>query len=161
MATEKITQTMVAMDPDNEKSYVDNQAAYSKKLVDFALQTKDKIDNSKISSVPFITMHESLGYLIEKYSLSYAGSVYAYNLEDLEITSNKYIEMLDIIQSSNSKFLILEDNVGKKMADSIVEDTGINLIKGMTVENMKSANQSYIDWLDNNLSILIEGLSIK
>ena len=161
LATEKISQTMVALDSENEKSYVDNQSAYAKKLADFATQTKEKIDNSKISSVPFITMHESLGYLITKYSLTAAGSVYAYNLEDLEITSSKYIEMLDVINDSKANFLIVEDNVAKKMADSMVDDTGITLITGMTVENMKSADQSYIDWIENNVSILVEGLSAK
>ena len=30
-----------------------------------------------------------------------------------------------------------------------------------TVENMKSADQSYIDWIENNVSILVEGLSAK
>ena len=152
---------MVALDSENEKSYVDNQSAYAKKLADFATQTKEKIDNSMISNVPFITMHESLGYLIAKYSLSAAGSVYAYNLEDLEVTSSKYIEMLDVINDSKANFLIVEDNVAKKMADSMVDDTGITLITGMTVENMKSADQSYIDWIENNVSILVEGLSAK
>ena len=161
LATEKISQTMVALDSENEKSYVDNQSAYAKKLADFATQTKEKIDNSMISSVPFITMHESLGYLITKYSLTAAGSVYAYNLEDLEITSSKYIEMLDVINDSKANFLIVEDGVAKKMADSMVDDTGITLITGMTVENMKSADQSYIDWIENNVSILVEGLSAK
>ena len=161
LATEKISQTMVALDSENEKSYVDNQSAYAKKLADFATQTKEKIDNSMISNVPFITMHESLGYLIAKYSLSAAGSVYAYNLEDLEVTSSKYIEMLDVINDSKANFLIVEDNVAKKMADSMVDDTGITLITGMTVENMKSADQSYIDWIENNVSILVEGLSAK
>ena len=161
LATEKISQTMVALDSENEKSYVDNQSAYAKKLADFATQTKEKIDNSMISSIPFITMHESLGYLITKYSLTAAGSVYAYNLEDLEITSSKYIEMLDVINDSKANFLIVEDNVAKKMADSMVDDTGITLITGMTVENMKSADQSYIDWIENNVSILVEGLSAK
>ena len=161
LATEKISQTLVALDSENEKSYVDNQSAYAKKLADFATQTKEKIDNSMISSIPFITMHESLGYLITKYSLTAAGSVYAYNLEDLEITSSKYIEMLDVINDSKANFLIVEDNVAKKMADSMVDDTGITLITGMTVENMKSADQSYIDWIENNVSILVEGLSAK
>ena len=131
------------------------------KLADFATQTKEKIDNSMISSIPFITMHESLGYLITKYSLSAAGNVYAYNLEDLEVTSAKYIEMLDVINDTKANFLVVEDNVAKKLADSIVDDTGITLITGMTVENMKSADQSYIDWIENNVSILVEGLSSK
>ena len=152
---------MAALDSENEKSYFDNQAVYAKKLVDFAAQTKEKIDNSMISSVPFITMHESLGYLITKYSLSAAGNVYAYNLEDLEVTSAKYIEMLDVINDTKANFLVVEDNVAKKLADSIVDDTGITLITGMTVENMKSADQSYIDWIENNVSILVEGLSSK
>ena len=67
--------------------------------------------------------------------------------------------MLDVINDSKANFLIVEDNVPKKMADSMVDDTGITLITGMTVENMKSADQSYIDWIENNVSILVEGLS--
>ena len=87
--------------------------------------------------------------------------MYAYNLEDLEVTSAKYIEMLDVINDTKANFLVVEDNVAKKLADSIVDDTGITLITGMTVENMKSADQSYIDWIENNVSILVEGLSSK
>ena len=32
----------MGLDSENEKSYVDNQSAYAKKLADFATQTKEK-----------------------------------------------------------------------------------------------------------------------
>ena len=161
LATEKISQTMAGLDSNNQKSYTDNQVSYSKELSNLGTEMQAKIDNSNVAGIPFITMHEALAYLYTKYSLNYKGSVYAYNLEDLEITSSKYIELLDIINDSKANFLIVEDNVGEKMANSIVDETGIKLIKGMTVENMKSSSQSYIEWIDSNITTLIEGLSLK
>ena len=65
--------------------------------------------------------------------------------------------MIEEIKEHEIKVLFLESESPTKSAEIIAAETNIKLVSGLWVETLK-INQSYIDFLKNNVDLIVENL---
>ena len=104
-----------------------------------------------------ITTHEALGYLEARYEIEVLTTIIpSLNSED-GITPKSLKSAIDIIEKHNIKVMFLEAESSSQYSKVIEQETGIKLVSGLWVETLQE-NQSYVDWLENNVSIIVNNL---
>ena len=104
-----------------------------------------------------ITTHEALGYLEARYEIEVLTTIIpSLNSED-GITPKSLKSAIDIIEKHNIQVMFLEAESSSQYSKVIEQETGIKLVSGLWVETLQE-NQSYVDWLENNVSIIVNNL---
>jgi len=157
-AVEVIKDELVKNDSANENSYKSAATNFVTEL-----QLLDENISAMFNTIPaenrkIITTHEVLGYLEAKYEIEVLTTIIpSLNSED-SITPKSLKRAIDIIEEHNIKVMFLEAESSSQYSEVIEQETGIKLISGLWVETLQE-NQSYLNWLENNVAIIVDNLS--
>jgi zinc/manganese transport system substrate-binding protein len=157
-AVEVIKDELVKNDSANENSYKSAATNFVTEL-----QLLDENISAMFNTIPaenrkIITTHEALGYLEAKYEIEVLTTIIpSLNSED-SITPKSLKRAIDIIEEHNIKVMFLEAESSSQYSEVIEQETGIKLISGLWVETLQE-NQSYLNWLENNVAIIVDNLS--
>ena len=160
LAVELIKNELIKNDSANESSYASSAESFVNQLV-----TLDQNVSAMINAIPaenkkIITTHEALGYLESKYGIEVLTTLIPSVDSEDGITPKSLKKVIDTIEKNHIEVMFLEAETSSQYTKTIEQETGIKLISGLWVETLQE-NQSYVDWLEGNINIIVNNLSTE
>ncbi len=147
----EITDVLCSVDSANSKYYEENYSRYAAEL-----DALDDSYKSAVNAVPenkrkIVVSHEAYGCMCSAYGLEQA-AVEGMSAES-EPSPAKVEEIIDYINSNNIKYIFYEELVSPKVAQTIADETGCQLLpldpfEGVSKEGVQ---YNYISVMNKNL----------
>lgn len=156
--TRTIKDYLVQVDPANQADYEANYATVANRLQQLHDQLIDIVAQSPKKEI--IVSHESFGYIARDYGISQVGVMGL--SPDAEPTVRKLNEIKKFAQEHEIQYILFEDLVSPKLAETLAESLQIETlvlspIEGLT-EEQRIAKDDYFTIMANNLTTLQKAL---
>src|SRR3989344_1898470 len=161
LIVDKITQSLVQIDPANKSYYELNANNLQKRLRNLDEQYKKELLNCEQRD--FITAHTSFGYLAAAYNLNQV-SITGLS-PDSEPSPQQLAQVADFARKNNIKYIFFESLVSPKLSQTIAQEIGaqtltLNPIEGLNKKEI-SQGKYYFTEMESNLSNLKIALQCK
>jgi zinc transport system substrate-binding protein len=156
---DKITQSLIQIDPTNASYYQANADALKAKLNDLDSQYKQGLLTCRKKDI--ITSHAAFGYLATAYGLN---QVTVTGISpDSEPSPQQLADIVKFAKTNNVKYIFFESLVSPKLADTVATEVGaktlvLNPIEGLTNDEIAQGNNFFTEMQKNltNLRIALE-----
>ncbi len=155
---EVIRDTLIAVDPNNEKNYQGNSYTYLDSLKQ--LDNKYSMGLSSCTMKVVVISHATIGYLAKRYNFS---QIAITGLSPEEEPSPKRMgEIADLARQKNVKYIFFETLVSPKLSQTIADEIGartlvFNPLEGLTDEEINQG-KNYLTVMEENLLNLREAM---
>ena len=157
VAVTKIANVLSEIDPDGTAYYEKRAGEYITALDELDSHIANEILRIPDSKRWIMTEHESLGYLGDRYNVEILRSVIANFSSESGPTPKDLALAIDLIKKHNIPVIFVENETNDQSAERIVEETGIKLAKGLSVETLRH-DQTYVDFMKYNIGIIVSNL---
>lgn len=120
---ESIRDELIALDPDNEKVYTENAAAYLKELDMLDQELVDIF--STLENKSFIMYHPSFGYFADDYGLE----MHAIEAEGKKATIQELEHVIETAQAENIKYIFYQEEFDSSQAEIVAKEIDGETIK--------------------------------
>ncbi|HEV7861081.1 MAG TPA: metal ABC transporter substrate-binding protein [Acidimicrobiia bacterium] len=123
-----IAVALVAADPAHRADYEANEAAYDAEL--------DRLDHDIATAIgglankQIVTNHDAFGYYIDRYGLSFVGSIIPSFDTQAELSAQDLSGVVSRIRTTGVKAVFSESSVPPKTAEAIGRDAGVTVVAG-------------------------------
>ena len=157
LAVDAIKEELIKLDPENKNAYEEAANNYLEKLKALDQEIVTLIESIPSDNRGIVTTHESLGYLEDRYGLEVIATVIpSLNSED-GVTPKELVSVIEEIKEHEIKVIFIESESPTQSAEIVAKEANAKLVSGLWVETLKE-NQSYIDFLKTNVSLIVENL---
>lgn len=148
-----IANQLSEVDPKNEKVYQANAEKMAKEAEALAVKFKDIF--AKTTAKTFVTQHTAFSYTAKRFGLEQLGIA---NVSDQEPSPKRLAEIKEFIDSYDVKTIFVERGASDKMAQTLVNSTGVDVKVLEPLESDPQNNLTYLENLEANLNVLAESL---
>ena len=157
-AVDAIAASLARVDPESADLFEKNANDYKNLLNKLDEEIASQINTIPESNRTVMTEHQSLLYFTEKYGLESVESVIPQTRNEVGPTPRDLERAIEAVKHHNLKIIFVEFETNKAAAERVAEESGIKLSDELQVETLKD-NQSYEDFMRQNVSIIVSGLS--
>ena len=157
MAAELMMNQLIELDPSNSEAYKTAGEAYISELNELDSTVSALIETVPSKNRKLITTHESLGYLEARYGVEVLTTIIPSLSSADEISPAELVDVLDVIEDNDIKVIFVESEAPSVYAETIAAEANIKTVTGLWVETLRE-NQSYGDWLIENVELIVENL---
>ena len=157
-AINKITEELSLLNPEDANKYQTRASEYTAELENLDAYIKESLSTIPKDHRNLMTVHESLGYLANRYDLNLVHAVIPNLDSSIGITPQNLVEAIKIIQENDIHALFLENETPEKTANTVAHETGIKIVTGLNVETLPDSSVTYIDFMKNNIQLIVENL---
>ena len=157
-AVDAIAASLARVDPESADLFEKNANDYKNLLNKLDEEIASQINTIPESNRTVMTEHQSLLYFTEKYGLESVESVIPQTRNEVGPTPRDLERAIEAVKHHNLKVIFVEFETNKTAAERVAEESGIKLSDELQVETLKD-NQSYEDFMRQNVSIIVSGLS--
>ncbi|MFL2804611.1 MAG: metal ABC transporter substrate-binding protein [Dehalococcoidia bacterium] len=158
LAVKEIAAQLINLDPDNQNAYQSSSDAYISELRALDQELNDLIQSVPSDNRKMITTHEALGYLEARYGIEIVGTVIPSFSTEEGVAPKDLTGVIEKIKEHDMKIMFLESESPSKGAEVVAQETGVRLVSGLWVETLRSADESYADFLRSNVNIIVDNL---
>lgn len=145
-----IAEGLSEADPAHGRDYKNNASVYGESLALLARQAESLRKNRQGQKV--ILLHEAFAYLAETLGMQVC---YVMDLdEERQISAGEVADVVALIQREQVTALFAEERHGKEMAETLKEETGINIIYLDPLNRGDYEKDSYLKNMEHNLKLL-------
>jgi len=156
---ENIKNHLVKLDANNKEYYEKNYDIYVSKTISLNKEYEDKLKNCTKNEV--VVTHKAFGYLCNRYGLRQIALSGV--LDDNEPSMKKMSETIKFMKDNNIKSVFVESDKDKKIMETIANETGANILKLETLENITKkdieSGRDYYNIMRANLDNLVIALT--
>lgn len=145
-------------DPSSEVYYRDNASKYTRKLENLDIGIENLLTTIPDNRRVFMTSHNSLGYFNARYSIKAMHSVIPNVSSETGLTPEDLVGAVKFIKEHDVKAIFLEQTHADKVVKAVADETGIRVVAGLMVETLTDDGQTYIDFMNNNINIIVSNL---
>lgn len=149
-----IADKLSELDSANKDTYQKNAQNFSAKAHDLTKKYQPIFE--KANQKTFVTQHTAFSYLAKRFGLNQLGI--AGISPDQEPSPRQLSEIQDFVKTYKVKTIFTESNLSSKVADTLVKSTGVSLKTLNPLEADPQNDKSYLDNLEENLTILAQEL---
>ncbi|MEC9309903.1 MAG: metal ABC transporter substrate-binding protein [Chloroflexota bacterium] len=160
IAVDSIADQLSELDPASQDYYQGNAAEYIKQLMILDKNIMDLVSKVPEHNRVIITGHDSLGYLQDRYNIRALRSVVSSVTSESGLTPQHLINSVEFIKKHNVKVIFLETTYSDKYTKTVADEIGIRIVTGLNVENLNETNVTYIDFMENNINIIVSNLEL-
>ena len=142
---------LVQADPANADAYTANAAAYEQKLNMLDRYISDQIATVPASSRKLVTNHDALGYYVERYGLTFVGSIIPSMDSSFQPSAKELVDLVTNIKAQNVKAIFTESSVNPALAQQIAREAGVKVVDGALYGDSLGLPGSGADTLDGML----------
>jgi ABC-type Zn uptake system ZnuABC Zn-binding protein ZnuA len=156
-----IADALAASDPGHAQAYRANAAAYSAKLDETDRQIKTLLDAIPPQNRKVVTNHDSVGYFLARYGLTFVGAVIPGTSTQSEPSAKDIAELVSLIKKEGVKAIFSEGSVDPKVARQVAKDTGVTIVAdlyGDSLGNKGSGAETIDGMLLSNAKKIAEAL---
>ncbi len=157
MAAELMMNQLIELDPSNSEAYKTAGDAFISELNELDSTVSALIETVPSKNKKLITTHESLGYLEARYGVEVLTTIIPSLTTADEISPAELVDVLDVIEDNDIKVIFVESEAPSVYAETIAAEANIKTVTGLWVETLRE-NQSYGDWLMENVELIVENL---
>ena len=157
LAVDAIKEELIKLDPENKNAYEEAANNYLEKLKALDQEIVALIESIPSDNRGIVTTHESLGYLEDRYGLEVIATVIPSLTSEDGVTPKGLVEVIEEIKEHGIKVIFIESESPTQSAEIVAKEANAKLVSGLWVETLKE-NQSYIDFLKTNVSLIVENL---
>ena len=157
LAVDAIKEELIKLDPENKNAYEEAANNYLEKLKALDQEIVTLIESIPSDNRGIVTTHESLGYLEDRYGLEVIATVIPSLTSEDGVTPKGLVEVIEEIKEHGIKVIFIESESPTQSAEIVAKEANAKLVSGLWVETLQE-NQSYIDFLKTNVSLIVENL---
>ena len=157
LAVDAIKKELIKLDPENKNAYEEAANNYLEKLKVLDQEIVALIESIPSDNRGIVTTHESLGYLEDRYGLEVIATVIPSLTSEDGVTPKGLVEVIEEIKEHGIKVIFIESESPTQSAEIVAKEANAKLVSGLWVETLQE-NQSYIDFLKTNVSLIVENL---
>lgn len=154
-----IAQALSDNDPTNKDYYEKNAARFSRELAQLDKDYQIALDSVKRRNI--VTSHTAFGYLTKRYNLKQVGIMGL--SPDSEPTPERMAQVVNFCRNNEVKYIFVETLVSQKLASTIANETGAELLVLNPLENLtekdKQEGKNYMIVMRENLANLEKALN--
>ena len=148
---------LIKLDPENKNAYEEAANNYLEKLKALDQEIAALIESIPSDNRGIVTTHESLGYLEDRYGLEVISTVIPSLTTEDGVTPKGLVKVIEEIKEHGIKVIFVESESPTQSAEIVAREANARLASGLWVETLQE-NQSYIDFLKTNVSLIVENL---
>jgi zinc/manganese transport system substrate-binding protein/manganese/iron transport system substrate-binding protein len=126
--TTNIRDALVQADPSHAGTYNANTAAYVSKLRDLDKYIMDQVATVPPGQRKMVTNHDAFGYYIDRYGLTFVGSIIPSMSTDAEPSAQDVAGLIQKIKAENVKAIFLESSINPKLAQQIAQEANVKVV---------------------------------
>ena len=157
LAVDAIKKELIKLDPENKNAYEEAANNYLEKLKALDQEIAALIESIPSDNRAIVTTHESLGYLEDRYGLEVISTVIPSLTTEDGVTPKGLVKVIEEIKEHGIKVIFVESESPTQSAEIVAREANARLASGLWVETLQE-NQSYIDFLKTNVSLIVENL---
>jgi zinc/manganese transport system substrate-binding protein/manganese/iron transport system substrate-binding protein len=159
--TRNIRDAFIQVDPSHAAQYRSNTDTYLAKLTDLDNYIMDQIATIPPDQRKLVTNHDGFGYFIERYGLTFAGSIIPSMSTDAEPSAQDIAALINKIKAEHVKAIFLESSINPQLARTIGADAGvkvINTLYGDTLGDKGTPGETYEGMMRFNTDTIVAAL---
>jgi len=149
-----IADKLSEQDSANKETYQKNAQNISAKAHDLTKKYQPIFENADQKT--FVTQHTAFSYLAKRFGLNQLGI--AGISPDQEPSPRQLTEIQEFVKTYKVKTIFTESNASSKVANTLVKSTGVTLKTLNPLEADPQNDKSYLENLEENLSVLAQEL---
>ena len=149
-----IADKLSEQDSANKETYQKNAQNFSVKAHDLTKKYQPIFENADQKT--FVTQHTAFSYLAKRFGLNQLGI--AGISPDQEPSPRQLTEIQEFVKTYKVKTIFTESNASSKVANTLVKSTGVTLKTLNPLEADPQNDKSYLENLEENLSVLAQEL---
>ncbi len=157
-----LAEAFIAGDPAKRDVYLQNAEIYKLQLRSLDKRYRENLAGCK-KRIFINGGHFTFGYLAARYGLKYIAA-YGYS-PDAEPAARDLADLSRLLRKNGLKHLFYEELMTPRIAQTIAEETGAELLKLHGAHNISreelAAGVTFIDLMEDNLEQLITGLQCR
>ena len=152
-----IASELSALDAASSDYYNQNANVYKEKVSE--MDSYVTTEFGKVTGRAFMTTHDSLAYLEDKYPVSIVGSIIPTLQDSDQLNPGDLVEAIETVKEESVRAILVADTVSARFADAVAEETGVKVVTGLNVEGLVGEGDTYIEFMKRNVSLIVEALS--
>ena len=149
-----IADKLSEVDSEHKETYQKNAQAFIKKAQELTKKFQPKFE--KATQKTFVTQHTAFSYLAKRFGLNQLGI--AGISPEQEPSPRQLTEIQEFVKTYKVKTIFTESNASSKVAETLVKSTGVGLKTLNPLEADPQNDKTYLENLEDNMSILAEEL---
>ncbi len=157
-----IRDELTKQDPANTESYKTNAAAYEKKMSDLDKYITAQIDTIPQANRKLVTNHDALGYYVERYGLTYIGSIIPSMDTNYQPSAKDLADLVKAIKAQKAQAIFVEASIKPSLAKQIAQEAGVKVVDGAlygdTLGPLGSGAETLDGMLKANTDLIVSNL---
>ena len=158
---ENIRDGLIQADPQGQKLYTDNAAAYISQLILLDTWITDQVAQIPTGNRLLVTNHDSLAYFAARYGFTVIGSIIPSVSSESVPTASQLTGLIDQIRATGARAIFIETGANKQLAEQISAETNVKLVTDLFTASLSSQNgpaPTYIDMMKYNVDQIVNAL---
>ena len=152
-----IASELSALDAASSDYYNQNANVYKEKVSE--MDSYVMAEFGKVTGRAFMTTHDSLAYLEDKYPVNIVGSIIPTLQDSDQLNPADLVEAIETVKEESVKAILVADTVSARFAEAVAEETGVKVVTGLNVEGLVGEGDTYIEFMKRNASLIVDALS--
>lgn len=161
-AVEALRDELVELDPDGERVYEANAAAYIAELEQLDTEIAACVDAVPAEQRKLVTSHDALGYYADRYGIDVIGAAIPALITQAQPSAGETAQLVDTIRSASVSTIFPEAGVSAELESVIAEEAGASVGGELWADALGpegSDGATYVESLESNTAKLVEGFT--
>jgi ABC-type Zn uptake system ZnuABC Zn-binding protein ZnuA len=158
---DNLADALSKVDPAGADIYRANADAYKQQL-----DALDKSIEEQISTIPkdrrkMVTNHDAFGYYIDRYGLTFVGSVIPSLETNAQPSAQQVAEMVKKIKQQKVPAIFTESTLNPKLEEQIAQDAGVKVVASLYADSLGppgSPAATYLGMMQANTAAIVDAL---
>jgi len=149
-----VTEALVRADPGHAQEYLQNQAAFLKRLDQLRVELTDRL--SKLSDRRFIAHHPAWPYFARRFGFIIVGTIQTQSAS--EPSAFQLQRLITTIKQQRVKAVVSEIQLSQRLPELLARETGARVVVLTTLPGGLPRTETYLDMLRYNVLQLANAL---
>jgi zinc/manganese transport system substrate-binding protein/manganese/iron transport system substrate-binding protein len=158
---DNLAAALSAVDPAGADSYRANAAAYKQQLDALDTSIQEQINTIPRDRRKVVTTHDAFGYYIDRYGLTYVGSVIPSTDTNAQPSAKQVADIVRTIKQERVPAIFIESSLNPKLEEQIAQDAGVKVVGTLYTDSLGepgSAAATYLGMMQANTTAIVDGL---
>jgi manganese/iron transport system substrate-binding protein len=154
---ERITATLVDIDPDHRDAYESNAAAFDARLAELDGWIRDELADLPADNRRVVSFHDAFPYFAHAYDIEIVGVVV--ESPGQEPSAGELASLISAIREASVRAILTEIQFSDRLAQVIADETGVSVIDDLYTDSLGDAPlDTYEAVMRWNVERILEGL---
>lgn len=162
---QNIVDGLARVDPDDAEAFGANFDRYAAQLTELDRDNRAAVDTIPADQRLVVTNHDSLGYYLDRYGLTFVGSIIPSADTSAELSPADVDEIVARIRDTGTRAVFAESSLSARTAETIGDEAGVRVVAGEdalygdSLGPKGSSGATYLDSERHNTQVIVSALT--